>query len=81
MKKNIVMLVLLGLFVMGPFKGWTGHTVLKLSDGSRWKQVDFSYCKDLMYRPKVKLFETISGTKMEIINSMCDSAIVEKIND
>lgn len=76
-KKAVI--VLITLFILGGFKGWDGKTVVKLSDGTRWKQIDFLYCKDLMYRPKVKLYKGRFGMKIKVLGSDCDPAMVKEV--
>lgn len=42
----------LTLYVKGAWKGWNGHTVVTLTDGSRWKQAEYHYEYRYAYRPE-----------------------------
>lgn len=48
--------------VAGAWKGWSGHTVVKLIDGSVWKQVEYYYHYEYRYRPEV----LIDGDQMHV---------------
>jgi len=41
----------MNLNVKGAWKGWSGKTVVELTDGSKWQQVEYHYA----YRPEVTL--------------------------
>jgi hypothetical protein len=41
------------LYVDGEWSGWAGDTVVHLTDGSVWKQVEYYYSYRYAYRPEV----------------------------
>ena len=43
------------LYVRGSWSGWKGDTVVTLSDGSTWKQVEYYYEYHYAYRPEVAI--------------------------
>ena len=43
------------LYVESDWQGWDGETVLKLSDGTRWKQDEYLYEYRYAYRPKARM--------------------------
>lgn len=45
----------MSLHVKGAWKGWSGQTVVELTDGSVWKQVEYHYEYHYAYRPEVTL--------------------------
>jgi hypothetical protein len=57
--------------VAGEFKGLTGHTVIKLDDGSVWKQAnaDDRYRAQVTNSPPVKVTHTGFGYKMRIVGT------------
>jgi hypothetical protein len=57
--------------VDGEFKGLTGHTVIKLEDGSVWKQanVDDRYRAQVTNSPPVKVTHTSFGYKMRVVGT------------
>ena len=57
--------------VDGEFKGLTGHTVIKLEDGSVWKQAnaDDRYRAQVTNSPPVKVTHTSFGYKMRIVGT------------
>jgi hypothetical protein len=57
--------------VDGTFTGLTGHTIIKLEDGSVWKQsnVDDRYRAQVTDRPPVKVSHTAFGYKMRIVGT------------
>ena len=57
--------------VDGDFAGITGHTVIKLEDGTRWKQVnvDEHYRARVTYRPPVKVWHGAFGYRMRIVGT------------
>ncbi len=44
----------------GAWTGWSGSTIVKLTDGSVWEQAEFFYQYRYAYRPEV----AITGGKM-----------------
>jgi hypothetical protein len=57
--------------VDGDFVGITGHTVIKLEDGTKWKQVnvDEHYRARVTYRPPVKVWHGAFGYRMRIVGT------------
>lgn len=57
--------------VDGTFTGLTGRTIIKLEDGSLWKQsnVDDRYRAQVTDRPPVKVTHTAFGYKMRIVGT------------
>lgn len=57
--------------VDGTFTGLTGHTVIKLEDGTVWKQanVDDRYRAQVTDRPPVKVTHTTFGYKMRVVGT------------
>src|ERR1700704_3575094 len=57
--------------VDGDFAGITGHTVIKLEDGTKWKQVnvDEHYRARVTYRPPVKVWHGAFGYRMRIVGT------------
>jgi hypothetical protein len=41
--------------VVGEWKGWDGKTVVKLSDGTKWKQAEYYYEYMYAYMPEVQI--------------------------
>jgi len=50
------------LYIDGSWTGWSGDTVVRLTDGSVWKQDEYHYEYHYAYRAKVE----ISGGKMMV---------------
>jgi hypothetical protein len=48
------------LYVDGSWQGWSGDTIVQLTDGSVWRQAEYHYQYHYAYRPTV----TISNGKM-----------------
>jgi len=48
------------LYIDGAWEGWSGDTIVQLTDGSVWRQDEYLYEYHYAYRPKVE----ISGGKM-----------------
>src|ERR1700730_2529852 len=57
--------------VDGDFAGITGHTVIKLEDGTKWKQVnvDEHYRARVTYRPPVQGWHGAFGYRMRIVGT------------
>jgi len=43
------------LRIEGSWSGWAGDTVVKLSNGSVWEQVEYYYRYKYAYRPEVSI--------------------------
>lgn len=52
----------MSLQVVSDWTGWSGDTVVKLSDGSTWQQVEYAYEYRYAYRPSV----IINGDQMAV---------------
>jgi len=50
------------LYIDGSWSGWSGDTIVQLTDGSVWRQAEYHYEYHYAYRPKVE----ISGDKMSV---------------
>lgn len=50
------------LYINGAWTGWSGNTVVELTDGSVWRQNEYHYEYRYAYRPKVE----ISSGKMTV---------------
>ena len=48
------------LYIDGSWSGWSGDTIVQLTDGSVWRQSEYYYEYHYAYRPEV----TISEGKM-----------------
>jgi hypothetical protein len=57
--------------VDGAFSGVTGHTIIKLEDGTTWKQanVDDHYRAQVTDRPPVKVWRGPFGYKMRVVGT------------
>jgi hypothetical protein len=50
------------LYIDGAWTGWSGDTIVQLTDGSVWRQDEYRYEYHYAYRPKVE----ISKGKMQV---------------
>ena len=50
------------LYIDGAWTGWSGDTIVQLTDGSVWRQDEYRYEYHYSYRPKVE----ISRGKMQV---------------
>lgn len=50
------------LYVKGAWKGWSGKTVVELTNGSVWQQAEYFYEYVYAYRPEV----VIDGNEMHV---------------
>ena len=50
------------LYIDGSWNGWSGETIVQLTDGSVWKQDEYHYEYHYAYRPKV----VITNGKMQV---------------
>ena len=58
MRKQVVVT----LHIDGAWTGWSGDTIVQLTDGSVWRQDEYHYEYHYAYRPQVE----ISGGKMQV---------------
>lgn len=55
------------LQVDGEFAGWSGDTVVKLSNGQIWQQTERNlYAYHYAYRPKATLYVSADGAKLKV---------------
>jgi len=52
--------------VFGRFNGWTGKTVVKLTNGQVWQQAQFTRKYAVKYMPPVLIYLTASGPVMQV---------------
>ncbi len=64
----------MNLCIEGSWTGWSGDTVVALTDGSVWRQTEYHYEYHYAYRPRV----TISGGKM-IVEGMSRPISVQRL--
>jgi len=50
------------LYIDAAWEGWSGDTIVQLTDGSVWRQDEYHYEYRYAYRPAVE----ISGNKMTV---------------
>lgn len=43
------------LYINGAWTGWSGDTIVQLTDGSVWRQAQYHYEYHYAYRPKVEI--------------------------
>ena len=48
------------------FSGWEGETIFKLANGQIWQQTQYAYTYRYAYSPKVLIFKTRGGYKMQV---------------
>ena len=47
--------MILTLNIDGAWRGWSGDTIVQLTDGSVWRQAEYHYEYRYAYRPKVEI--------------------------
>ncbi len=62
-------------YVDGAWEGWAGNTVVRLTDGSTWEQVEYRYEYRYAYRPEV----TIDRDRM-LVAGMRHSVRVRRVS-
>ena len=50
------------LYIDGAWEGWSGDTIVQLTDGSVWRQDEYYYEYRYAYRPKAE----VSGGRMQV---------------
>lgn len=45
----------LTLYIDGAWEGWSGDTIVQLTDGSVWRQDEYHYEYRYAYRPRVEI--------------------------
>lgn len=63
------------LYVDGTWTGWSGDTIVQLTDGSVWRQDEYHYSYHYAYRPET----TISNGKM-LVKGMTKAIRVRRIS-
>jgi len=65
----------LKLYVNGAWTGWSGDTIVQLTDGSVWRQDEYYYSYHYAYRPET----TISNGKM-LVEGMAKEIRVRRLS-
>jgi hypothetical protein len=52
--------------IEGEFKGWTGETIFKLTNGQIWQQAEYDYTYEYAFMPEVTIYKTQGGYKMKV---------------
>lgn len=63
------------LHVDGAWRGWSGDTIVQLTDGSVWRQNEYWYSYHYSYRPKV----TISSNGKMLVTGMSKAIRVRRL--
>jgi hypothetical protein len=66
--------------VDGDFEGWDGETIIKLTNGEIWKQVEYCYLYHYSFMPKGTISFSSNGYKMKIDGANTE-VVVEKLNN
>lgn len=64
----------MALRVEGSWTGWSGDTIVKLTDGSVWEQIKYYYKYRYSYRPQV----SVSNNRM-LVGGMDRSVRVRRL--
>lgn len=64
----------------GNFEGWSGESIIKLTDGEIWKQAEYYYQYLYSYMPNVTIADTLSGYKMKV-DGINKEVLVEKLEN
>lgn len=62
----------------GEFKGWSGETIFKLTNGQIWQQSNYSYTYSYSYRPKITIYSASGGCKLKV-DGLCDTIGVKRL--
>ncbi len=65
--------------ISGTFNGWTGETIFKLQNGQIWQQSSYDYHYTYAYAPKVLIYPSGGGHKMQVEGSS-DTIGVRRLN-
>ncbi|WP_265442519.1 hypothetical protein [Flexivirga meconopsidis] len=60
--------------VNGAWRGWAGDTLIEMTDGSIWKQVEYHYEYHYAYRPQAE----VTGDKM-LVEGMSKAVQVRRL--
>jgi len=63
----------------GDFEGWEGETIVKLTNGQIWQQIEYYYYYRYAFMPKVHIFRTGGGYKM-VVDGVKKPVGVELLN-
>ena len=66
--------------VDGDFEGWDGETIIKLTNGEIWKQVEYCYLYHYSFMPKGTIAFSSNEYKMKI-DGTNKEVVVEKLNN
>ena len=55
--------------INGEFKGWSGETIIELTNGEIWKQWEYKYFYCYLYRPNVILKKMGYRGTMEVVGT------------
>lgn len=58
--------------IEGTFNGWSGNTIVQLTNGTVWKQTDWEYSYSYAYAPKVIIYEGPLGPTMHVAGNSLD---------
>jgi len=50
----------------GDFEGWQGETIVKLTNGQIWQQIEYYYYYHYAFMPKIIIFKSAGGYKMKV---------------
>ena len=66
--------------IAGEFKGWTGDTIFKLSNGQIWQQIEYDYEYEYDYMPDVTIYWSNQSScyKMQV-KSVEDQICVKRL--
>ena len=64
--------------VDGEFEGWEGETIVKLTNGQIWQQVEYTYDYTYGYLPEVLIYSSTGGCKM-VVEGMDKAVGVRKL--
>ncbi len=63
----------------GSFEGWTGETIVKLTNGETWKQDGYSGAYGRSYHPQVTVYETDNDGYMMVVEGVSGQTRVKRI--
>lgn len=80
--KNIPSVTTVGDFIEskidGSFEGWTGDTIVKLTNGQIWKQTEYRYEYHYAFMPDVFIYKSGGGYKM-LVEGTDEAVNVERL--
>lgn len=72
--------MIINVQVDGDFEGWDGETIIKLTNGEIWKQVEYCYLYHYSFMPKGTITFSANEYKMKI-DGTNKEVVVEKLNN